>query len=98
MTEANVPATPADAVKQIRVTMKILGFLQATGDLDAAQLREAEESIDAALAVIERTLRAGDRQLPVFTLAEVAARAQHRAPCGQVAAAPALRLVKGGAA
>lgn len=91
MTDVNVPATTADALKQIRVTMKVLGFLQASEQLDAENLREAEAAIDAALLVIERGLATGQKAIPLLTLGEVAARFPHHAK-------PALTVVPGGAA
>ena len=75
---APVPATLADAIRQIRTTMKILGVLEAKGDIDRHEIATADASVEAALIVIERFADRDSDPMPILTLAEVAARAKAR--------------------
>jgi hypothetical protein len=74
---ATVPATVADAIRQIRTAIKILGVLEAKGEIDRREVQTADATIEAGLMVIERLLD-GPEPMPVLTLAEVAARAKAR--------------------
>jgi hypothetical protein len=74
---ATVPATASDAIRQIRTAIKILGVLEAKGEIDRREIQTADAAIEAGLMVLER-LMDGPQPMPVLTLAEVAARAKVR--------------------
>jgi hypothetical protein len=94
---ANLAAIAAiDAVRDIRVSIGVLGVIEAQGRLTRDELRAAIDSIEDQLATIEAALPHVDTGVPVInmplmTLGEVAARARYRA-------GPQLTLVEGGAA
>lgn len=87
------PVTIPAATEEIRTAIGIIALLHAGEQLTAADMKAAVELIDRELLAIERAIAAPtSRDIPILTLAEVAARATHRAR----PARPALQLVNGG--
>lgn len=87
--------TIADSVAEIRAAIGAVALLQAGGELEMRDVANAVTIIDQELVALEQ-LAAGAPQscdLPVLTLAEVAARARFR---DFVARPPRLRAIQGG--
>lgn len=73
---ATIPATPHDAIRQIRAAIKILGVMEAQGICDHQAVADADSEIEAALQVLSRRL-CGDT-IPILTLADVVTEAKVR--------------------
>lgn len=88
-TNPTIPATPHDAIRQIRASVKILAVMEAQGTCDHQAIIDADAEIEAALQVLSRRL-CGD-SIPVLTLGDVAAEARVRR-------VPAFTAIDGGRA
>lgn len=86
--------TIADCAAEIRAAIGFIALLNAGGELEARDVANAVTIIDQELLAIERLSTGAPlyRDLPLLTLAEVAARASHRAAPPR----PALRSIQGG--
>ena len=88
---ATVPATPHDAIRQIRASIKILGVMEAQGICDHQAVADADAEIEAALQVLNRSIPMTSVVLPVLTLADVVAETRVRP-------VPAFTAIDGGRA